>query len=104
MVDSKQIDVTCPCCSAVLAIDVRTSSVLRATPPGEVDELGKPKLDESRWDAATRRTASRTETSRVEFDGALEKERSREQDLDALFEKAKDKVRRRTQEGGSEES
>ncbi|MFT5048823.1 MAG: hypothetical protein ACI8QZ_000210 [Chlamydiales bacterium] len=100
--DTKQIDVVCPCCSTVLAIDVRTASVLRTSPPREVGDTGKAELDGARWDVATERTANRTETSKSEFDGAMEKERSRESDLDALFEKARQKARKRAEGEGED--
>ena len=96
--DTKQIEVTCPCCSAKLSIDVRTESVLRTAPPERVDETGKVVLDEGRWDAALDRVSSRTESSRDGFDEALKKEQSSEKDLDERFEKAKEKVARRKDE------
>ena len=96
--ETKQIEVSCPCCSTRLAIDVRTSSVLRATQPQDVDETGKTVIDESRWDEAAGRVSSRVETGKSEFDLALDKERSRERDLDQLFEKAQEKARRAKKE------
>ena len=93
--DEKQIEVTCPCCSAKLSIDVRTESVLRATPPQKLDETGKAILDEGRWDAALDRVSSRTQTSEVGFDEALKKEQSSAQDLEERFEQAKKKLARR---------
>jgi len=98
--ETKQIEITCPCCSTRLAIDVRTATVLRAAGPQEVDETGKAVLDESRWDSAAQRVAGRTEAGRGEFDAAVEKERVRERDLDDLFEKAREKLRRRKGEPG----
>lgn len=71
---------------------------MRATPPQGVDETGKAVLDESRWDDAAQRVSTRTESGKSEFDLALDKERSRERDLDDLFEKAQEKARRAKKE------
>lgn len=96
--ETKEIEVTCPCCSTRLSIDVRTSSVLKATAPQNVDETGKAVVDESRWDDASEHVETRTDRGGNEFEAALEKEKSRERDLDDLFEKARNKVRKH-QEG-----
>lgn len=91
----KQIDVSCPCCDTRLTVDVLTGKVLRHAPPEQVDETGKPILDEKRWDAANSRVRDRKKDSLDKFEAALGKERSREDDLDDLFEKAKRKAQRK---------
>ena len=92
--ETKQIEVLCPCCDHQLLVDVRTGKVLRHAPPQAADETGKPVLDEGRWDGAVGRVEERRSSGG--FDAALEKELRREDDLDDLFRKAKDKVDRRS--------
>ena len=92
--ETKQIEVLCPCCDHQLLVDVRTGKVLRHAPPQAADEMGKPVLDEGRWDGAVGRVEERRSSGG--FDAALEKELRREDDLDDLFRKAKDKVDRRS--------
>ena len=92
--ETKQIEVQCPCCDHQLLVDVRTGKVLRHAPPPSADETGKPVLDEGRWDGAIGRVEERRSSGG--FDAALEKELRREDDLDDLFRKAKDKVDRRS--------
>ena len=93
--DTKQIEVSCPCCEAQLLVDVRTQKVLRHAPPAQLDETGKPILDEGRWDSAVGRVSDRKGRSGDSFDEALGREQSREKDLDDLFSKPKDKIQRR---------
>jgi hypothetical protein len=93
---AKQIEVDCPCCDARLLIDVLTSKVLRHSMPEQRDELGKPILDEGRWDKAQDRIRARTSgAGQDKFDAALGREKSRSSDLDDLFKKAKDKLDKR---------
>lgn len=92
LMEIKQIDIACPCCNALLTIDVLTRRVLKHAPPGQVDETGKPVLDEGRWDVASEKVSGRQDAARNKFDTALGKERSRERDLDDLFEQAKRKA------------
>ncbi len=90
---AKQIDVSCPCCNTRLTIDVLTRTILRHAPPEQLDETGKAVLDEGRWDEAADRVSGRAGASLDKFDSALGKERSREKDLDDLFDKARRKAR-----------
>ncbi|MDP6763880.1 MAG: hypothetical protein QF903_07870 [Planctomycetota bacterium] len=96
--DVKQVEVRCPGCAHQLTVDVRTSTVLRAIPPGEVDEEGKTQIDPSRWDAATEQVSERVAEASDKLDAALEKERDRESRFDALFDRARDKASRREEE------
>ncbi len=96
--ETKQIDVSCPCCNTRLTVDVLTRTVLRHAPPEQLDETGKPVLDENRWDSANQKVAGRKQDATDKFDAALGKERSREQDLDDLFEKAKKKANRKPED------
>jgi len=90
--ETKQIEVECPCCSARLTIDVLTRVVMRTAPRGEVDETGRPVLDESRWDEATQRIENRSAGAQDKLEAALSAERDKESRLDDLFEKARKKV------------
>jgi len=86
--EKKQIDVTCPCCNTRLTVDVLTRKVMRQAAPGQVDDTGKAVLDETRWDSAQEKVAGRKDASVEKFDDALGQERTREKDLDDLFDKA----------------
>lgn len=93
--ETKQIEVTCPCCSTTLSIDVLTRKIMRAVSPAEVDETGKAVLDESRWDSATKRIEERGGNALDKLESGLSDERNKESRLDDLFDKAKKKVRDR---------
>lgn len=84
---AKQIDVTCPCCSARLAVDVTTGSVMRARSPetaagGDV------------WGAAQETVRGRTKSGADKLESALEQERGKKDRLDDLFRKAQEKLKR----------
>ena len=89
---TKEIEVDCPCCESRLLIDVRTRAVLRHAPKERLDEFGKPMKDASRWDAANEKIGRGSERGKDAFDQALSKEKSRGEDLDDLFDRAKSKV------------
>lgn len=90
--ETKQLDVTCPCCQSRLSIDVRTSRILRWNRPEELDETGKPVTKESDWNAANARVEGRLSTAADKFDEGLARERGRERDLDDLFRQASEKL------------
>ena len=96
--ETKQIDVTCPCCNVRLTVDVLTRKILKHAPPEQLDETGKPILDEERWGTASEKVSGRRAAALDKFDTAMGKERTRERDLDDLFEEAKRKAR-----GGAKE-
>ncbi|MDP6408495.1 MAG: hypothetical protein QGI46_03870 [Planctomycetota bacterium] len=77
---------------------MRTSTVLRAIPPGEADEEGKARVDPGRWDAATDQVSERAAEASDKLDAALEKERDRASHFDALFDRAREKANRREEE------
>ena len=93
--ETKQIEVTCPCCSTTLVVDVLTRKIMRAVSPAEIDETGKAVLDESRWDAATKRIEERSGTALDKLESGLDDERNKESHLDDLFDKARKKVQTR---------
>lgn len=94
--ETKQIEVDCPCCRTRLIVDVLTRTVLRADAPAQVDETGKAQLDPGRWDAANERVSDRSRTAEDKFGSALERERAKVDRLDALFDQAKKKLSRRS--------
>lgn len=89
---TKQIEVECPCCSHLLTVDVLTGKVLRTVRPAERSETGKVVLDEGRWDEAEGRVQERREGARDRMEEALSKERRREEDLNDLFDKARQRA------------
>ena len=95
--DTKDVLVTCPCCESRLEIDARTGKVVKWRPKEELDETGKPKVDEKDWDDASTRVETRMGGAAERFEQGLAKEQNRERDLDDLFRKARKKL-----EGGGE--
>lgn len=88
----KQIDVTCPCCSARISVDVATGSVMR-TQRAE----GAPAGDT--WAAANETVRGRTQSGANKLDAALEQERGKKARLDDLFRKAQEKLQRGDEDG-----
>ena len=88
----KEIVVSCPCCESRLAIDVGTRKVMRWSRKEEVDATGKPVVRAEDWDTAFDRVAGRQASATDKFDEALNREKTREKDLDELFRKAKSKL------------
>jgi hypothetical protein len=84
---AKQIDVTCPCCSARLSIDVTTGSVMRSRSP-EASAGGDV------WGAAQETVRGRTKSGADKLESALEEERGKKDRLDDLFRKAQEKLKR----------
>ncbi|MCA8980591.1 MAG: hypothetical protein H6831_13760 [Planctomycetes bacterium] len=91
--ETKEIEVDCPCCDTRLVIDVRTRTVLKHAPRTQLDETGRAKLDEGRWDQAIQRTSGRVDEATSKLNQALEDERAKESRLDDLFDKANKKLR-----------
>ena len=90
--ETKEIEVDCPCCQQRLTIDVRTSKVLRSRPRQQVDEAGRPKVGEEDWRDAFGKVKSRDETREDLLGSMLDKERKRSADLDERFRAAKKKL------------
>jgi|SoiMethySBSTD1v2_1073268.scaffolds.fasta_scaffold913742_2 hypothetical protein len=89
---AKQIDVTCPCCSTRLTVDVLTAQVLRRSPPAEApdrESAGAPAAD--RWASAQERVRDRSKSGEDRLESALEQERGKSKRFDDLFEKAREK-------------
>jgi hypothetical protein len=85
---SKEIEVTCPCCSARLSIDVRTSQVMKRQPPVK-EGAGEPAKDA--WASAQDRVRERTEGGKRKLESALDYERTKEARFDELFKQATEK-------------
>ena len=84
---AKQIDVTCPCCSARLAVDVLTGRVMRTE---RVENAG----DRDKWSTAQDSVRGRTASGAEKLENALEAERGKKARLDDLFKQAQDKLKR----------
>jgi len=86
--DTKQIEIACPCCQSRLLVDVRTGKLLRALRPEELDATGKPVVGERDWDQALGRVRDRQGDRASKLESALDRERERSRHLDDLFRKA----------------
>lgn len=93
--DAKSIEVSCPCCESRLELDVRTGKVVRWSRKSELDESGKPRLRESDWGKANQRVQERLGSATDKFDESLTREKTRGKDLDELFKKASDKLKKK---------
>lgn len=98
MAEKKDAQVICPCCDSRLEVDLRTGKLLRWRRPEELDETGKPIVRESDWTDANKRVSGRMSEAKDRFETNLAKEKNRDRDLDDLFDKAKDKLRKRDEE------
>ena len=98
MPEKKDATVVCPCCDSRIEVDLRTGKVLRWRRPEELDETGKPVLTESDWADANKRVAGRMEEAKDRFEEGLTREKNRGDDLDDLFKKAQDKLRKREED------
>lgn len=98
MPEKKDASISCPCCESRIEIDLRTGKVLRWRRPEELDETGKPVLTESDWADANHRVANRMGEARDRFEDGLSREKSRGDDLDDLFKKTQEKLKKREEE------
>ena len=93
--EKKQIQVTCPCCSSELQVDVLTEQVVRSVPKAELDAAGRPVPDEGRWDRLSEKVEQRSSGAEDKLESALEAERNKADRFDDLFDAARDRVRER---------
>jgi len=91
---AKQIDVTCPCCSTRLTVDVLTGQILRRSQPAEAETEGGTAAKD-RWVSAQERVRDRTKTGEDKLESALEQERTKAKKFDDLFQKAREKHTRK---------
>ncbi|MEO6711753.1 MAG: hypothetical protein ABI054_14275 [Planctomycetota bacterium] len=90
--ETKQIEVVCPCCTSRLTIDLRTEKVLRSRPKEQVDETGKPKVTEADWSQAFGKVKDREDKREDRLGSMLDQERKRPGDLEERFRAAKKKL------------
>ena len=93
--ESKQIEIACPCCSARILLDVRTGTILRSRKSGELDETGKPKVGETDWSQAQATVSKRSSEAPGKLDAALQREREKTSRLDDLFREANEKLKKK---------
>jgi len=93
--ESKQLEISCPCCSSRILVDVRTGSILRTLRAGEADETGKPKVGERDWSEALGKVSKRTTEAPGKLDAALQKERDKTSRLDDLFKQASETLKKK---------
>lgn len=101
--ESKEVEVTCPCCASRLTVDALTAKVLRFRPApaaGGNPEEGRLQVGTD-WDSAFGRVRERSQESAEKLESALDRERRRERDLDELFRRARERT---TTEEASEEA
>lgn len=97
--ETKEIELECPCCRARLQVDVRTSQVMRWRPAaGEEDAAGEGERAPD-WETAHERATGRLGRALDKFEEGAERERTRERDLDDLFRRANDKLKGKDPEG-----
>lgn len=96
--DAKDIRVDCPCCRSRLDIDVRTSTVVRWRKM-EMSESGSESAGtDGGWGSASERVNRRLGSAEGKFDDSLSREKGRTQDLDEVFRRANEELRRRSDE------
>jgi hypothetical protein len=92
---ARDANVTCPCCQSRLEVDVRTGKVVKWRREVELDETGKPILTEADWTSAADRAGGRRDAAVEKFDAGVAREQKRETDLDDLFNKASEKLKKK---------
>ena len=93
---AKQIDVTCPCCSTRLTVDVLTAQVLRRSSPASASEAEPDAATgKDTWASAQDRVRERTKSGEDRLESALEQERGKSKRFDDLFDKAREKHTRK---------
>ena len=90
--ESKQLEIACPCCETRILVDLRTGQILRSRGKAEVDSDGKPRVGERDWDEALGRVEDRAATRESRLDAALDREKGKSDRLDELFRKASEKL------------
>jgi hypothetical protein len=91
--ESKQLDIVCPCCGSRLAVDTRTGTILKSLRPARSDETGKPAVGDQDWDRALGKVRGREASGQSKLDDALARERDKSERMDQLFREASKKLR-----------
>jgi hypothetical protein len=94
---SKEVEVTCPCCTARLTVDIRTGQVLKRQVPAKDGERGPAK---DAWESAQDRVRERSAEGKRKLDSALDYERTKEARFDELFKQATE--RQKPKPGGGD--
>lgn len=92
--DTREIEVVCPCCNQRLRIDVRTERVMRSSAPKVLDEAGKPKVEEKDWDQALSKVKGREAQGADKLDAFLDGERGKAKRLEDKFHEAQKKLKK----------
>lgn len=92
VMETKQIEVVCPCCTNRLTIDLRTQQVMRHRPKEQLDETGKPKMGEADWSSALGKVKSREENRDDRLGAMLDQERRRPGDLEQRFREVRERL------------
>jgi hypothetical protein len=96
--ESKQIEITCPCCASRILVDVLTGTVLR-TREREGGAGGEAQPEPGRdWSKALGRVQKRSDDAPGKLDAALEREREKRARLDDIFLKANEKLKNKDTE------
>ncbi len=90
--ETKQIEVVCPCCTNRLTIDLRTQKVMQARAKTKLDETGKPVMGEADWNQAFGKVKARDEEREDRLGSMLEQEQRRPKDLDERFRAARKRL------------
>lgn len=90
--ETKQIEVLCPCCSNRLTIDLRTEKVMLARPKAQLDETGKPVMGDKDWSRAFGKVKEREESRDDRLGAMLDQERRRPDDLEQRFREARERL------------
>lgn len=93
--NSRELEVTCPCCSARLVVDVRTAQVMKSVRKETETEATAPR---DPWAAAQDKVRDRTRSGTEKMDSALDYERGKSQRLDEFFKRATEKHARKPDE------
>jgi hypothetical protein len=92
---SREIELTCPCCSARLVVDTRTAQVMKTV---RKDEAAGERPAADRWSSAQAKVQERSKSGLDKLDSALEYERGKKDRFDELFKKATEKHKRKPEE------
>jgi hypothetical protein len=87
-VNSREIEVTCPCCSARLVVDVRTAQVMKSV---RKESAAGSDTTTDPWVAAQDKVRDRTRSGADKMDSALDYERGKSQRFDEFFKRATEK-------------
>jgi hypothetical protein len=84
----QSLEVTCPCCSKRLVVDLSTGKAERA------EAAASPADSRDPWTSAQDKVRGRTLSGTEKLENALREERGKSSKLDQLFKDAQDKLRR----------